>query len=127
MSNTTAGILGVITGIIILYLIFRKKVNTYFGIFEGDSASWASCNKQFYVKLNDGKTQAVFSSNDGTEDNPDWKYYKNDVTFTEEGITGATAPIKITKTEFDGLCKFKYDPPYKWYSINTSEIVGHRK
>lgn len=113
----------------VIYYFFQEKINRFFGIGTiGKAPEWVSCKETFFVKLPDGKTQSVgMSSNQGTTDNPIYFFTKNDVTFTEEGIIDAKEPIKISKSEYEALCKYLYNPPYAWYTATAGATgaTGH--
>lgn len=111
----------------IVYFIFKDKIDNFFSRKISEAPAWASCKETFIVKLPDGKTQSVFKgANAGTTDNPIYEFYKNDVTLTQDGITNPGDPIKITKDEFDGLCKYQFNPPYDWYkNPPTGSSGGH--
>lgn len=102
----------------IIYFSFKQKIDKYLQIAKSTitTPSWESCKTTFFAKLPDGKIRSFHSQNDGTESAPNMKYYKSDVTLSEDGITNATADVEITKVEFDGACQYLYKPPYKWYT-----------
>lgn len=110
--------------LVIVYFIFKAKIDKWLGIAQSlasSTPSWVGCDKTFFVKLPDGKTQSIFATDEGTTDNPVPVYYKNDVTFVQDGIKDPGTPVKITKEEFDGFCQYLYHPPYPWY---TEESKG---
>lgn len=127
MEKNVKIVLGLSIGIILVYLGY--KLYKYFnsGKIAGAPA-WVSCKSSFLAKMPDGSTHNFHASNDGTDSAPNMKYYKNDVTITEGGITNATVDVVITRNEFDDACQYAYNPPYEWYNNPSTGIsIGHGK
>lgn len=83
-----------------------------------EQAQGYSCALTFYAKTTDAKTWHLFADTDG-------KYYKTDVTLTQDGVIENNAMAEITKLEFDNFCKNKFNPPYSWYTEPPRETTGH--
>lgn len=126
-NNTWYWVVGTIVVIGVIYFIFKEKIDRYLGIAKDLALNQTnySCASTFYVKTEDGKTQNVWTSDEGTSIAPNVKYYKQDVTLTENGVTNFGSPVSISKEAFTSFCRYKYSPPYDWYTAKAPENTGH--
>lgn len=104
MTRTEIIILVIITAVILLLVFLPGKAKAE-GI--GNIPPGISCQTKFFAKLSSDKIKLL--------GNIDGKYYKQDVTLDESGITNDSDQISITKNDFDGFCQYIYHPPYDWY------------
>lgn len=121
--------LWILIALAIIYFSFKKKIDKYLGLAKGaiTAPSWESCQSTFFAKLpNDNTIHSFHSQNNGTDSAPDMKYYKNDVTMDDNGITNATVDVEIPKAEFDAACQYLYKPPFKWYTEKSNATSGGR-
>lgn len=117
-----------IIALVAIYFAFKTSIDKWLGMAKGlSSPSWASCGKTFFAKLPDGKILSITTTDEGTTGHPIAAYYKNEVELNQDGVSKSGNPIKITKEEFDGMCKYMYNPPYAWYTEKpqTSTGEGH--
>lgn len=111
----------------VVYFLFKDKIDRRLGIAK-DAATGGgnySCASTFYAKLNGGKIQNVWTADEGTTTTPNVKYYKQDVMLTNDGVTNSGNPAVITQEEFVCLCKYRYNPPYAWYTAVPPVNTGH--
>lgn len=126
-DNTWYWVVGTIVVLAVLYFMFKERIDRILGIAKDKATNEDySCASTFYAKLEGNKIQNVWTSDEGTTTTPNVKYYKQDVVLTEDGVGDSGSPVVITKEEFIGLCKYKYNPPYAWYTAKAPSNTGHR-
>lgn len=112
-----------ITAVAYLIISAVKRTLNPFKWFAATSPSNGTCNN-FYVKLADLGNKKIQSLHVWTSGE---KYYKQESILILDGIESEKEIIEITKQEFDGFCKDKFNPPaeYKWYYEKPGTSTGH--
>lgn len=108
-----------IVALVIVYFLFKEKIDGYLGIAKGlITPSGYSCRSTFYAKT-EGKTFNVWTSDEGTPASPNVKYYRQEVNLTESGVENVGLAEELTKSSFQSLCKYLFNPPYAWYTAES--------